>query len=292
LLLGLPKPGLEYQRISIDRSKLSEDEAFEHAIEMISSRQMGFRKAADFFQVSKWKLYKTARKRGIYAEIKKQNQAHAISKVPTNVQHFAELGVYKQMRKKLPNGEKDLFPHLPRQTFAMGDDPKILKTFTNLHVNNNNIANNNNNNNNLSMKNANTSNLNIKNGYVKPEKNGYVKQEKNGYVNQEKNSFVKQEMNFDKRYEEPIKPYESHGKPMDLKQFETKTLTHPISSSYDKTYHVLEEPIKLVKPISRSDDHEEEEDDDDDRLLVIAHRENGNHEDSENESSERAEDSV
>ena len=27
-------------------------------------------------QVSKWKLYKTARKRGIYAEIKKQNQAH------------------------------------------------------------------------------------------------------------------------------------------------------------------------------------------------------------------------
>ena len=71
-----PKPGLEYQRISIDRSKLSEDEPFEHAIEMISSRQMGFRKAADFFQVSKWKLYKTARKRGIYAEIKKQNQAH------------------------------------------------------------------------------------------------------------------------------------------------------------------------------------------------------------------------
>ena len=43
---------------------------------MISSRQMGFRKAADFFQVSKWKLYKTARKRGIYAEIKKHNQAH------------------------------------------------------------------------------------------------------------------------------------------------------------------------------------------------------------------------
>ena len=47
------KPGLEYQRISIDRSKLSEDEAFEHAIDMISSRQMGFRKAADFFQVNK-----------------------------------------------------------------------------------------------------------------------------------------------------------------------------------------------------------------------------------------------
>ena len=75
-ILGVPKAGLEYQRISIDRSKLSEDEAFEHAIDMISSRQMGFRKAADFFQVSKWKLYKTARKRGIYAEIKKHNQAH------------------------------------------------------------------------------------------------------------------------------------------------------------------------------------------------------------------------
>ena len=144
-----PKPGLEYQRISIDRSKLSEDEAFEHAIEMISSRQMGFRKAADFFQVSKWKLYKTARKRGIYAEIKKQNQAHvrhfiirvepaihsllqplsqkdsyqnllqALSKVPTNVAHFAELGVYKQMRKKLPGTEKDMFPHLPRQTYPL-----------------------------------------------------------------------------------------------------------------------------------------------------------------------------
>ena len=54
---------------------MSEEEAFEHAIEMIQTRQMGFRKAADFFSVSKWKLYKTARKRGIYAEIKKQNQA-------------------------------------------------------------------------------------------------------------------------------------------------------------------------------------------------------------------------
>ena len=32
-----------------------------------------------FTQVSKWKLYKTARKRGIYAEIKKQNQAQVRS---------------------------------------------------------------------------------------------------------------------------------------------------------------------------------------------------------------------
>ena len=83
-ILGVPKAGLEYQRISIDRSKLSEDEAFEHAIDMISSRQMGFRKAADFFQVSKWKLYKTARKRGIYAEIKKHNQAHV------SIKHLVE----------------------------------------------------------------------------------------------------------------------------------------------------------------------------------------------------------
>ena len=59
---------------------MSEEEAFEHAIEMIQTRQMGFRKAADFFSVSKWKLYKTARKRGIYAEIKKQNAAQVIFK--------------------------------------------------------------------------------------------------------------------------------------------------------------------------------------------------------------------
>ena len=44
--------GFEFQRISIDRSKMSEEEAFEHAIEMIQTRQMGFRKAADFFSVS------------------------------------------------------------------------------------------------------------------------------------------------------------------------------------------------------------------------------------------------
>jgi len=252
---GVPKPGLEYQRISIDRSKLSEDEAFEHAIEMISSRQMGFRKAADFFQVSKWKLYKTARKRGIYAEIKKQNQAHALSKVPTNVQHFAELGVYKQMRKKLPNGEKDLFPHLPRQPFPLDDDPKLLKTFTNLTNNNNN-----NNNNNLPLK----------------------------------HNFDKRDITFDKRYQEPLKQYDS--KPLELNSYE-KPLNIPLHSPFgsmnNKAYHGLEQPMKLVKPIDRSDVHDDDDDDDDDHLLVIAHRENGNHEDeSDHESSERAEDSV
>ncbi len=93
---------------------MSEEEAFEHAIEMIQTRQMGFRKAADFFSVSKWKLYKTARKRGIYAEIKKQNQAQqALTKVPTNVQHFADMGVYKQLKKKTHLAKDALFPHLP-----------------------------------------------------------------------------------------------------------------------------------------------------------------------------------
>jgi hypothetical protein len=37
----------------------------------------------------------------------------ALTKVPTNVQHFAELGVYKQMRKK--EKEMVMFPHLPHQ---------------------------------------------------------------------------------------------------------------------------------------------------------------------------------
>ena len=53
----IPKTGFEFQRISIDRSKMSEEEAFEHAIEMIQTRQMGFRKAADFFSVSDEKSY-------------------------------------------------------------------------------------------------------------------------------------------------------------------------------------------------------------------------------------------
>jgi hypothetical protein len=45
----------------VDRTKLSEDEAFEHAIDMISSRQMGFRKAADFFQVRQLAPFSTKR---------------------------------------------------------------------------------------------------------------------------------------------------------------------------------------------------------------------------------------
>merc|ERR1712020_353925 len=130
------KTGFEFQRISIDRTKMSEEEAFEHAIEMIQTRQMGFRKAADFFSVSKWKLYKTARKRGIYAEIKKQNQAQALTKVPTNVQHFADLGVYKQLKKKTHLTKDGLFPHLPGHPEA--DTRKVFKTPTNNNNNNNN----------------------------------------------------------------------------------------------------------------------------------------------------------
>ena len=48
----------------------------------------------------------------------------ALSKVPTNVQHFAELGVYKQMRKKEEKDMKEMFPHLPRNlaTFKLVSD--------------------------------------------------------------------------------------------------------------------------------------------------------------------------
>jgi len=259
-----PKPGLEYQRISIDRSKLSEDEAFEHAIEMISSRQMGFRKAADFFQVSKWKLYKTARKRGIYAEIKKQNQAHALSKVPTNVAHFAELGVYKQMRKKLPGTEKDMFPHLPRQSYPLDEDSKLMKTF--------NISNNNN---------GSSSNNNISSAVNNNTLSG-------------KHGFDKRDITFDKRYQEPIKPFDPYF--VDMKREAVPGVA--LGGLGHKPYHGLdarlEQPIKLTKPLNTSPtNNEEEEDDDDDRLrLVIAHRENTTPEDSDHESSESAEHSV
>ena len=53
--------------------------------------------------------------------------SQALSKVPTNVQHFAELGVYKQIRKKLPPGDKDIFPHLPRQTFQLVSCSNIIR---------------------------------------------------------------------------------------------------------------------------------------------------------------------
>ncbi|XP_059098231.1 protein jim lovell-like isoform X5 [Tigriopus californicus] len=120
-----PKTGFEFRSISIDRTKMSEEEAFEHAIDMIQTRQMGFRKAADFFSVSKWKLYKTARKRGIYAEIKKQNQAQALTKVPSNVQHFADMGVYKQLKKKTHLAKDNIFPHLP------STEAEVFKASTN-----------------------------------------------------------------------------------------------------------------------------------------------------------------
>ena len=126
-----------------------------------------------------------------------------------------------------------------------------MKTFTNLN-------NNNNNNNNLPMK----------------------------------HNFDKRDITFDKRYQEPLKQYDS--KPIELNSYE-KPLNIPLHSPFgsmnNKAYHGLEQPMKLVKPIDRSDVHDDD-DDDDDHLLVIAHRENGSHEDSDHESSERAEDSV
>ena len=81
--------------------------------EVCNERCSIFCNGLQFLQVSKWKLYKTARKRGIYAEIKKQNQEQALNKVPTNVQHFADLGVYKQLKKKTHLAKEAIFPHLP-----------------------------------------------------------------------------------------------------------------------------------------------------------------------------------
>lgn len=280
-LSSKPETGLEYQRISIDRSKLSEDEAFEHAIEMIQSRQMGFRKAADFFQVSKWKLYKTARKRGIYAEIKKQNQAHALSKIPTNVQHFAELGVYKQVKKKMPQqGDKYLFPHLPLEvatnlhTYPLNQHPSP-KIITNL--NNNNLP----------------------RSFEKVHHGSYDKIHHSNFdkLHGSVHSFDK----FDKRFEvlssSPVKSFNQNGL-QPLKPLEIKTFDKPLPYKVEvKNYNGMDEPIKLVKPVDRRNDEINDigdDDDDDDRLLVIAHRENGNgnHDDSDHDSSERADDSA
>ena len=81
--------------------------------------------------MSKWKLYKTARKRGIYAEIKKQNQAQALTKVPTNVQHFADMGVYKQLKKKTHLAKDAIFPHLPGQ--PVPDSPEVARKVINVY---------------------------------------------------------------------------------------------------------------------------------------------------------------
>jgi hypothetical protein len=43
--------------------------------------------------------------------------------VPTNVQHFADLGVYKQLKKKTHLTKDVLFPHLPGH--AEGDPRKV-----------------------------------------------------------------------------------------------------------------------------------------------------------------------
>merc|ERR1712141_173925 len=54
----------------------------------------------------------------------------------TNVQHFADLGVYKQLKKKTHLTKDGLFPHLPGHPEA--DSRKVFKTPTNNNNNNNN----------------------------------------------------------------------------------------------------------------------------------------------------------
>ena len=95
----------------------------------------------------------------------------------------------------------------------------------------------------------------------------------------------KREVTFDKRYNEPVKTYDT--KPLEIKTYEKPLpLVSPFAGIAGKPYHGLEEPIKLVKPIKRADSHEDE--DEDDHLLVIAHRESGSHGESDHESSERS----
>lgn len=107
-----------------------------------------------------------------------------------------------------------------------------------------------------------------------------------------KHAYDKREVTFDKRqYSEPVKSYDT--KPLEIKTYEKPLPLHSaFAGMSSKPYHGLEEPIKLVKPIKRTNSHndeDEEDEDDDDHLLVIAHRENGGHEDeSDHESSERS----
>ena len=50
----------------------------------------------------------------------------ALTKVPTNVQHFADLGVYKHLKKKTHLTKDVLFPHLPAH--VDGSDPRKVST--------------------------------------------------------------------------------------------------------------------------------------------------------------------
>ena len=100
-----------------------------------------------------------------------------------------------------------------------------------------------------------------------------------------KQSYDKRDITFDKRYQDQLKPYD----PKPLNSYE-KPLALPLHSSFGPMSG-LEQPIKLVKPLDRSTGRRgdaDDDDDDDDHLLVIAHRENGNHDESDHESSERS----
>ena len=144
------------------------------------------------------------------------------------------------------------------------EDAKLMKTF--------NISNNNN---------GSSSNNNISNVA-------------NNNTLSAKHGFDKRDITFDKRYQEPIKPFDPYF--VDMKREAVPGVA--LGGLGHKPYHGLdarlEQPIKLTKPLNTSPTiNEEEEDDDDDRLrLVIAHRENTTPEDSDHESSESAEHSV
>ena len=63
--------------------------------------------------------------------------------MPTNVQHFADMGVYKQLKKKTHLTKEVLFPHLPGVVATNGTNgvapheaPKVFKN-ANAHNNNN-----------------------------------------------------------------------------------------------------------------------------------------------------------
>ena len=69
----------------------------------------------------------------------------ALTKVPTNVQHFADMGVYKQLKKKTHLTKEVLFPHLPGVATNGGlavapveEARKVFKS-ANAHNNNNNL---------------------------------------------------------------------------------------------------------------------------------------------------------
>ena len=99
----------------------------------------------------------------------------------------------------------------------------------------------------------------------------------------------RENMNFEKRYQEPLKPFIPIQNHLEIQTYDKGPLPLPFPSPYsgiNKYSNIHDEPIKLVKQDRRLDI---DEDDDEDRLLVIAR---SNEEDSDHGSSDRADDSV